>query len=481
MAKGTFYLIVANGVFSLVGYIIHFWLGRYLGPAEYGVFGVVIYLMTTVNMFITSGFPQSASKYIAEDYSRVGSIVRDANKVQLVFCAILFGLYFGLSGVIANLFNDASLTPYIRISALAIPAYALFSMYSAGYLNGLRRFGWQALASIGNSITKLAAVFGLVLFGLGVGGALSGYIIAAMVGFVLAWKFLNPVKKSKSNFGWKKLVGFGIPATLFAAIFFLLMNIDLFAVKAIAGSEAETGYYTSATTISRVPYFLIAGLAMTLLPSISRSTSSNNTELTKSYIRQSMRYMLMALIPGVLLISVTSSDLLTLLYSSSYLEAATPLSILVFGVALLTIFYILSNVILGMNKPWIVLTIVLPLAGVDIVLNIILIPTHGLVGAAWATTITGFLGLCAAVAYVLWRFKTFVSPKSLGRICLSSVVILLIGLQVSVSPSLLPLVFIGLLILYAGILLLIRELKREDLATFKNIIDIKVPDNDKIE
>jgi stage V sporulation protein B len=479
MAKGTLYLIISSLVFSLSGYAIHFWLGRYLGPAEYGIFGIVLYLMSTVNLFITSGIPQGASKYIAEDHSRTGSIIRDANRIQLVFCAILFGLYFGLSGVIAGLFNDPSLTPYIRISALAIPVYALFSIYSGGYLNGLRKFSRQAVASIGNSIVKIGVVFALVLLGFGVGGAIAGYIIAALFGFVLAWKFLNPVKKSKSNFGWKKLVEFGIPATLFTATFFLLMNIDLFMVKAIGGSEVETGYYTSATTISRVPYFLFSGLAMTLLPSISRSTSSGNTELTRSYIRQSMRYMLMALIPGVLLISATSTDLLILVYSSLYVEAAGPLSILVFGLGLLSVFFVLANVIMGSGRPKVTLGMALPVVGVDIALNTFLIPRYGLVGASWATTITGFLGMCAAVAYVLWRFKALVSLKSLGRICLSSVVVYVIGLQVSVPPSFLPLVYIGLLILYAGILLLTRELTREDMITFKNIMRIKVPDNDK--
>jgi O-antigen/teichoic acid export membrane protein len=285
---------------------------------------------------------------------------------------------------------------------------------------------------------------------------------------------LNPVKKSKSNFGWKKLVGFGIPATLFAAIFFLLMNIDLFTVKAIGGGEAETGYYTSATTISRMPYFLIAGLAMTLLPSISRSTSSNNTELTKSYIRQSMRYMLMALIPGVLLISATSADLLTLLYSSSYLEAATPLSILVFGVALLTIFYILSNVILGMNKPWTVLIIVLPLAVVDIVLNIILIPTYCLVGAAWATTITGLLGMSIAAGYVFARFGTLINIKSLLRILFASAVVYGITYFIPSQPLWLPIIYIGFGLIYIGILWVTRELTKDDFNTVRKLIPLEM-------
>jgi stage V sporulation protein B len=473
MAKGTLYLIFANGVLFLAGYIIHFWLGRYLGPADYGAFGVVLYLMNTINLLITFGIPRSASKFIAEDYSKAGSIIREANRIQLVFCALLFGLYLGLAGVIAGLFKDASLAPYIRISALAIPAYALYSIYGAGYLNGLRKFGRQALASIGDSITKVGAVIALVLFGFGVGGAIAGYILAALAGFLLAWKFLRPVEKSKVNFGWRKLVGFGIPATLFAATFFLLMSIDLFAVKAIGGGETEAGYYTSATTISRVSYFLFAGLAMTLLPSISKSTSSNNTELTKGYIQQSMRYMLMVLIPGVLLISATSADLLTLVYSSRYIEAASSLRILAFGLGLLSLFFVLAHIIMGSGRPKIALWIALPLVGVDILLNIFLIPRYGLVGAAWATTITGFLGVCAASVYTLWRFKTLTNLKSLGRICLASAVIYVIALQVSLPVVWLPLIYIGLLALYGGLLLLTRELKREDLATLRRILPLE--------
>lgn len=473
MGKGTLYLTMATGVSLLVGYVIHFWLGRYLGPVDYGMFGVVLSLMTIVNIFLTSGFPQSASKHIAEDYSKTGSIRRDANRIQLVLCALIFTLYLGLAGVIANLFNDPSLTPYIRISALAIPAYALYSIYGAGYLNGLRQFSKQAMASIGSSIAKVGAVLALVLLGLGVKGAIVGYLLAALFGFLLAWKFLGPVEKSEVDFGWGKLVGFGIPATFLAVTFFLLMSIDLFAMKAIGGGEAEVGYYTSATTIAKAPYFLFAGLAMALLPSISRSTSSNDTELTRSYIQQSMRYMMMLLIPGVLLVSATSADLLTLVYSSKYIEAASSLGILVFGLGLLSIFFVLAHIIMGSGRPGVTLGMTLPLVAVDIALNMFLIPRYGLVGAAWATTITGFLGMCTAAGYVLWRFRALVSPRSLGKICLASLVIYVIALQVSLSPLWLPPIYIGLLALYGGMLWLLKELRREDLETFKRVVPLE--------
>lgn len=472
LGAGALYLMIANGAVFLVGYIIHFGLGRYLGPAEYGIFGVILGLMSTVNILLISGFPQSASKHIAEDDAKIGSIMRNANSIQLVLCVLLFALYFGLASVIANLLNDPSLSPYIRISALVIPAYAFYSIYG-GYLNGLRQFGKQAIAVIGNSVAKVGAVFALVLLGFGVKGAIVGYLLAALVGFLLAWRFLRPVERSGANFGWRKLVGFGIPATLFAVMLFLLMTIDLFTVKAIGGGEAEVGYYTSATTISRAPYFLFAGLATALLPSISRSTSMNDAALTASYITQSMRYMLMLLIPGVLLISATSADLLTLVYSSRYVEAAGPLSILVFGLGFLTVFLVLANIIMGSGRPRVTLGMALPLVGIAIGLNIFLIPRYGLVGAALATTITGFIGMCAAAFYVLWRFRALVSARSLGRICLASLVIYFVALQVPLSPVWLPLIYIGLLTLYGGLLWLMRELKREDLETFKRIVPLE--------
>jgi stage V sporulation protein B len=469
MARGTLYLMLANTLFAIVGYIIHFGLGRHLGPVDYGTFGVVLYLMTTVNLVITSGIPQSASKHIAEDYSRAGGIIRSTNRIQAVFSVLILGLYLGLSGVISGWLNDASLTPYIRISALAIPTYAVFSIYNAGYLNGLRRFGQQAISTTGASLAKAGLVFLLVLVGFGIKGAIIGYAASALIGFLLAWNFLRSDRQRQTSYPWKILVKFGIPATLFATAFFLLMSIDLFAVKALVGGDAA-GYYTSATTISKVPYYLFAGLAMALLPSVSKALSANDIELARSYIRQSMRYMLILLVPGVLLISATSSDLLTLVYSSRYLPAGTPLAILAIGTGLLSIFFVLAHIIMGSGKPWVVLMIALMTVIISFGLNIWLVPRYDLIGAAWATTATGIIGTGVAAVYTLYRFKTLVPPLSLMRIGMASLAIYFIAYYITVPPAYLPLLYLAWLALYAGMLILTRELTTKDLSLIKGII-----------
>jgi O-antigen/teichoic acid export membrane protein len=204
------------------------------------------------------------------------------------------------------------------------------------------------------------------------------------------------------------------------------------------------------------------------------STSRENSQLTGDYINRSMRYMLMLLIPGVLLLSATSTDLISLVYSSEYLEAAKPLKLLVFGLGFLTVFGVLASVLMGAGKPHIALGMALPIVAMDVALNIMLIPKYGLIGAAAATTLAALIGMGAA-AICVWRyFKTLVSVKSVIKFCLASLVIYVLALQISLPLLFLPLVYVGLFALYAGILWLMKELGREDIKTFKRILPLGV-------
>jgi O-antigen/teichoic acid export membrane protein len=65
--RGTIYLMAAQAAFVASGYAIHISLGRLLGPSEYGIYAVVISLMTMVNLILTTGIPQAVAKYVAHD------------------------------------------------------------------------------------------------------------------------------------------------------------------------------------------------------------------------------------------------------------------------------------------------------------------------------------------------------------------------------------------------------------------------------
>lgn len=477
IARGAIYLVGASAAFLLSSYAIHFGLGRHLGPPDYGSFGVILTLMSTVNLLVATGLPQAASKHISEGHNDLGSVVRASRRIQITVSLLIFGLYFGMADLIADLLHDPDLSTYIRLSACVIPFYALYSLYCDGFLNGLRRFGQQASASVLSSLAKVVLAFVLVIIGLNVKGAILAYIIAAVVGWLAAWRYFSPVQRTTAAFQWTKLLKFGIPATLLLTMLYFMTSIDLLGVKALIHSNPDTGnpdtgLYTAASTIAKVPYFLLTGLAMVILPSISMSTSTHNTSLTASYINQSVRYMLMLLAPVVVLISATSEALVSLLYSSTYAGAGHSLSILIFGLGFFSIFFVLAHVILGSGKPGIAFAMALPLMALAIALNIVLIPRYGLPGAAWATTITAITGVTIVAAYILRRFKALIGFKSLLKICFASAIVYVIALQVSPSTSFLIPAYVGLLVLYFALLLLMREFDRQDMTALKRLASL---------
>jgi O-antigen/teichoic acid export membrane protein len=478
MGKGTIYLMVMNVIFLISGYAIHFGLGRYLGPELYGVFGVILALLAISEILLLRGVSEAVTKFTSEDEESASSIKNKALKIQAVFSLFVFIFLIALAPIIADRLNDLSLVNYIRLSAFIIPVMALYSVY-AGHLNGIRAFVKLAKTGIVYSLTKVFAVFALVFIGLKINGAIIGYLIAALIGLLVAKHYCVFKTVKKNDFKANKLIKFAAPLIIYSIGFILLMNIDLLFVKALVMDNAKTGFYTSATTLARTPYFIFLALSATLLPSISKSTTNNDLKLTQKYINQSLRYMLLLLIPGALLVSATSNNLISLVYTARYVDAAPSLSILIFGLTFLSIFVILTTIITASGKPKVSMIFALILVPIDIVLNLTLIPIYELKGAALATTITAFIGLVIAAAYVFKRFGTLMSPISVVRISGASLIIYFVALSYPFSGVLLVGNYVFLFLVYLGLLWVLRELNKGDIEVVKNMIPVKMLANNK--
>jgi O-antigen/teichoic acid export membrane protein len=473
LAKGTIYLMSAQLIFLIGGYAIHFGLGRYLGPELYGTFGVIISLLTICRVLVESGTVGAVSKYTAERRELVVGIKNQIIKIQIIFALIIFAFLFTLASLIAGLLKDSTLTSYIRFIAFFIPISSLYAVY-LGLLNGIRAFGKQAKISIIYEAIKVLAVFTLVFLGFKVWGAITGYLMASVVSLIMAYHYwISKDRKDtgvRGNFEIRKIIKFAVPVILFSLAFNLVISLDLFFVKAILGEKAQAGFYTSAAALSKVPYFIFFALSGTLFPSIAKSTSDKGSEeLTKRYINQSLRYALIFLVPCAFIISATSRNLVSLVYTGRYLAAASPLSILIFGLTFLCLFIILTTVITASGKPSISLAMVLVLLVVNIVLNKTLVSIYGLIGAAMATTITGFLGVLMSGIYVYDRFHSLTNLLSLFRIVAASSIIYIIARSFSVAGIPLFAYYAGLLAIYFALLFIFREIEEEDIQVARGI------------
>jgi len=477
LLKSAFWLTLSEIIYNLSGYVIHSAVGRILGPADYGRYGLVVTLTTMIIILIGNGIPTAMSKYLSEFFETkpemVSVIKKQAMKLQIAVIGSIMVIFFFLSGVIANILGDPSLTKLFRISTLIIPAFAAASFYFY-YYTGIHKFLLQSILKTFRSIFRVIAIVSLAYF-FGVEGSIVGYIIAPLAVFSVAyiidkiWISKKYPRSETSVFDWKKLANYAWPITLFMLFYELFISIDLYLVQGILKNEYLTGIYNGSLTVARIPYYLFYALTIILLPVISKTTSQNNHRETFSIISNSLRLMLILLFPGVILMSVYSKQILSLFYGKSFAEGALPMSVLSVGVGFLTIFYVLSFVMNGAGKVKIPMWISFFGLIANSILNYILIKEYGILGSAIATTFASLIIMVIMLELVRKNFAVSIKLKSLLKIISASGILFVFTFFLPSSASLFIVSSLIAIAVYFIVLYLLKEISTTDLELVKSL------------
>jgi len=149
------------------------------------------------------------------------------------------------------------------------------------------------------------------------------------------------------------------------------------------------------------------------------------------------------------------------------------MSILVWGVGFLTIFYVLSFVMNGAGKTK--KTMYTAIFGfiLNTVLNYFLIKKFALTGSAIATSIASFAVMAVILFYTYKDFKISINLKNIFRIAIAGIATFYVASHFSQGRYIFILWSVLLFAFYCAILYLLGEIKKEDLAILKNIISRK--------
>jgi len=412
---GATLLACSQVAVTIAGYLIHFVLARTLGPVPYGVFGVSYNVLYVFVLFVTAGIPAAVSHFVGADPRSATATMALALRLQAaisVFAAIVYGIGAGL---IASTLSDPSLEPYLRASALAIPAHALLYLY-LGYLGALQLFSRQASVTMVFAIVRLIIVALLAYF-VGVLGAMAGLVLAPLSAMLLgAW--LSPRPAAEPNASAppiRALAVYALPLTMLNLALQLLLTVDLLLVKALLQDDVTTGYYTAASAIARVPYFVFAGVGLVLLPSVSRSLAQGLNDQAAHLIRQAIRAVIVCVAPAVGMTAAIGKQMVELLFSADFASAAKPLPVLVAGVSLIGLFYVLASVQAASDQEWCPVFAALAALGVGLGLGTWLVPACGSIGAALMVLGMGVMATGPTLVMVMWRFHVVFPIFTLGR------------------------------------------------------------------
>lgn len=497
LAKSTFWVTVSEIIFNVSGFVIHAVVGRMLGPADYGRYGLVITLTTMVIILVGNGIPTAMSKYLSEVFESnpkmVGVIKRQAIILQSIVIGALTLLFYLFIPLIARALNDETLIPLFRISTWIIPTFAMASFYFS-YYTGLHEFNIQSFLKTLRSIFKVIFIIGLAYL-YKVPGSINGYTISTLALFAVGLgidKFyiskklrarvetqdfaclpVGTASLSAPTFDWRKLTNYAWQIIIFFLAYELLISIDLYLVKGILRNDNLTGLYNASLTLGRMPYYVFYALTVVLLPVISKTTSENDWKKTAEIINQSLRLMMTLLIPSIILMSIYARPLIKIFYGQKYIDAAAPMAILVWGVGFLTIFYVFCFIMSGAAK--VKIPMVLSFIGlvINTILNYVLIKQYGIIGSAIATSITSAIITFVMLYYVWKNFGVVISIKSLSKMLLAGALMYAVSFIFNRGELIFILWSIILLSFYLLILYFLGEIKKDDIDVIKRMLSRK--------
>jgi len=492
--RGGLAVAFAKVYFILVGLVQQIALPRLLGLDGYGALASVLSIAGITYNPVTTTSIQSVSRAVAQatPATEPGTI-RRVLQVHAVFSVLLAVGFFVLAPVIADSVGASHVVTPLRILSAVMLLYGLYTPL-IGVLNGQRRFVTQAsLDIIAATLRTSGLIAGALIFShrnnLGVEGASAGFAGTAVLIFGAAAVLVGFGKPGPSAITVRAHLLFALPVLLGQILFNLLLQADLTLLRRFASEAAvaqglrETaadplvGAYRATQLFSFLPYQLLIAVTFILFPMLASAARDGDRAAVARYVRTGVR---LALVLAGAMVSVTaglSDRLLALVFGA---EAAKlgghSLELLAVGFGGFAIFGVLTTVLnsLKHERESAIVT------GVAVILVVALcyLRVRGapfgedlLLLTAEATAAGLFVATLSAAFFVYRAAGAVAPPLALARVLIAVAVATVFGRFLPHAGKILTPVYAALVALaYVFILLVTRELGRDDLDTVRAVV-----------
>ena len=422
-AKGgaiAFALKISNTILGFLNQVI---LARILGAGGIGEVILAIAVVRISAQIAKFGMEETMMKFIPlyvdqKDNSRLKGTIFFALKFTLLFSIVfmLFVVFFS-KFIAINIFHSEGLLKLMPVVVIAIPAWVIRDVIG-GILRGYKD-AFKALIpeSLISPFFRIAVFLILILKGASPLYAIIAFVtgeIMAVIGSIIFLqnkvKELRPFKKQCEK---RKVLNVAYTIIFTGMSVLLYTQADIWILGMFMSTET-VGIYGIASKLVLLVYFPMMAFG-SVIPSIISSVhaSGNNTELSR-VIRESTRWILSMALPIILVLSLEGEYLLKYVYGFEFAAGYIPLLILVLG-QMIKAGAGLIGVILqmtGEHKIYMKINIIMGI--VNIILNVILVPRYGMIGAAIATALCLSLVDIICIFIIHERLRVFTIAKGLS-------------------------------------------------------------------
>jgi O-antigen/teichoic acid export membrane protein len=385
----------------------------YFSTTDYGILDTLTVFGGFVNAILSLQIGQGVGRYLADE--RLSE--EEKKKISSTGINLIILFYLAGTGILiatATFWtnwleeNEEITNTIFRLSIASIAINALF--YQLGInLRFKRKTKLFALTNFLHALLNIALTYVFVSqWQIGIEGIFYASLAVAPLIVIMQFVFArNDYRLFIGRDETMKLLRFSVPLIPAAIAYIILELIDRFFLKNYFGFS-EVGVYGMGARFSSVLYLIITGFSMALAPLVYEKHSQ---DITKRKLNKLIRYYFLLGTVSVLLLGLFSFETLYLFTNEKWYEAryVMPLlysSVFFSGLGMFSVGVHLSG------KTWYSSAVVIASALLNVILNFMLIPEYGSLGAGISTLISmWFNGII--FYYISSRFYFFCSPKKI--------------------------------------------------------------------
>lgn len=395
----TAWLLVGRAAQLVLALVVGTWMTAYLGPERYGVYAFALSLATLFAPLANLGLGQIIVREIvaAEAHSeRIGGPATTERQEEYRILGTALGIrllgtvvaYAGLGLVLAFAVQALETLWAVMLAASAI------SLRSIQILIFYFQARVQAKKAAIPQLIGLVASNGLKVYFILTGAPMMAFLYAVLVDALLysllLWTFYRMEGGRLGQWRWETpraryILSRSWPLMFTLFLFTVYMQIDQVMIRYMLGFES-VGYYGAAVRLSTAAYVMPWVLSNSLFPAILRS-ARNNRPMFLRRMQGFYRLLIGSALVLIVLVWALGEDLVLLVYGQAFAAAIPVLTLHIVASLFVFIGYAAEKWQIAEDRQRYTFYGVGLGSLLNIVLNLILVPRYGIIGAAWATLV----------------------------------------------------------------------------------------------
>lgn len=437
-------------------FVVTIRLAHVLGVAGFGALGFASAVLTYLLLVPNLGLDLFGTREVARDRAAARELARAALGLRLLGALVVALLLVPLALLLPV---APDVRAVVLLSGLSLLPYALTVRW---LFLGLER---PAVIVVATAVGQALVLAGTVAFVRGpadlfrvpplqaAGELLTALLLLAAVRGEVGWFLPRPRLQT-----WRAILAQSLPIAAADATRTVVFNFDV-VLLGVMLHQVAVGQYVAAYRLILLLLTLGGFYYTALLPALTRSLHRAPGEGI-TLLRLALRGALLCTAPLAIGGMLLATPLLATLYGAGYQEAAPAFGLLALTVPVVTVAAGFRNVLIASGRQRTDARIVAAGAAINVALNLLLIPTLRLVGAALATVL-------AESVILLWGWRAV--SRASAPLRLGGPILVALGASGLMALALVPLralpLYLSLptggLVYVAGLLLLDRRLARD--------------------